>query len=180
MKNYTQKNIFSFLLTICLLSPAIQAAQICDSVSSKEILSLYEADQADRVDAAKKKIPWDAVWPRDRARLTKVKLLDSRGEICSADDFKYSAFIAQHGESFADSLMAVRFASVAKTLNPGSQVAKWIYAAAIDRLLIKAEGKQLYGTQMEPINGKLKSINMIKDAVSDEEKRQAGIVPEEK
>lgn len=84
------------------------------------------------------------------------------------------AMIFHHGTTLADYKKAIALAKKGMAL--GNKRAKWLYAAAIDRLLIKQGKKQKYGTQYQIKNGKW-ILYPVDPKVTDRERAQYGVIP---
>lgn len=82
---------------------------------------------------------------RGNARREKVKALLAAGELKTGEDFKEAAFIFQHGDNTDDCLFAHVLAMEA--VLKGSDEAKWIEAATLDRYLQSIGQPQVFGTQ---------------------------------
>lgn len=82
---------------------------------------------------------------RDIHRRREVRRIISGKKSLTPDDFYHVAFVFHHGPSKADSQHAVRLAQ--ESVKRGSKKAKWLYAATVDRLLIKNGKRQKFGTQ---------------------------------
>ena len=82
---------------------------------------------------------------RANARREKVRALLAAGELKTDEDFHEAAFILQHGENTADCLFAHVLAMEA--VLKGSDEAKWIEAATLDRYLQSIGQPQVFGTQ---------------------------------
>jgi len=110
---------------------------------NKAISKIFKADQADR----KRKNPeWEEITQRDTIRRKELtKILNNKTAKLSGEDYFMSAIVFQHGRSIKDSKTAIALAR--KGMKLGNERSKWIYAAAIDRLLMKQNKKQKYGTQ---------------------------------
>ncbi len=82
---------------------------------------------------------------RGNARREKVKALLAAGELKTGEDFQEAAFIYQHGNNTDDCLFAHVLAMEA--VLKGSDEAKWIEAATLDRYLQSIGQPQVFGTQ---------------------------------
>ena len=87
--------------------------------------------------------------------------------------------IFQHGARVADSRLAYSLAWISVTLDPLDDKARWLSAAAWDRMMMKQEQPQWYGTQFtrknENTNWKL--YDMAENAVTDEEREAMNVPP---
>ncbi|MBP9668844.1 MAG: hypothetical protein KBE09_00975 [Candidatus Pacebacteria bacterium] len=109
---------------------------------NRTLRALYEADQSDR---KHKTIDWRHVGRRDELRQNKAKILLDNGLVCTAADYFHAAMIFQHAIELSGNAMAQKLAR--KSIALGDERAKWLYAAATDRLLMRKNKKQKYGTQ---------------------------------
>ncbi len=82
---------------------------------------------------------------RGKARQTKVRALLAAGELKTGEDFHEAAFIFQHGNNSEDCLFAHVLAMGA--VLKGSDEAKWVEAATLDRYLQSIGQPQVFGTQ---------------------------------
>lgn len=113
-----------------------------DPRSNAEMLALFDADQA-----ALTLGPFDrqhlVVEGAERRRATR-RLLDA-GALRSGEDFRWAAFLFQHGSTPRDFLLAHTLAMVA--VAKGDRDALWISTATLDRYLQHVHQPQIYGTQ---------------------------------
>lgn len=119
-----------------------------------ELLSLFEADQADR---RVENIDWNAVSARDTKRLARVRALLAAGAAKEADDFYHAAMVFQHGETADDFRLAWDNARIAYEKGGGKQAA-WLACAAEDRWLQRTGKPQVWGTQFMGVPGKGTSV----------------------
>ncbi|HWL86403.1 MAG TPA: hypothetical protein VNO21_11405, partial [Polyangiaceae bacterium] len=117
-----------------------------------ELRQIYREDQEDRK-ASPDKIDWSVVGPRDAVRFARVKQLEARGQLRSADDDYHAAMIMQHGESETSYADAYRLSYRAVTLDPTFVKARWLAAASLDRYFMSRTELQLYGTQYKNLVG---------------------------
>lgn len=82
---------------------------------------------------------------RGSGRREKVKALLAAGELKTGEDFQEAAFIFQHGNNTDDCLFAHILAMEA--VPKGSDEAKWVEAATLDRYLQSIGQPQVFGTQ---------------------------------
>lgn len=82
---------------------------------------------------------------RGNARRVKVKALLAAGELKTGEDFHEAAFIFQHADNTDNCLFAHILAMEA--VLKGSDEAKWIEAATLDRYLQSIGQPQVFGTQ---------------------------------
>jgi hypothetical protein len=146
-----------------------------ERAQNPELLTLYEADQADRA-LPPERIDWRVVGPRDAQRLARVKQLVRTGGLHSADDFFHAAMVLQHGPLPDDTDEARRLALRAVELDPAQEQAKWLAAAALDRSLMRRGKPQRFGTQFLIVDGKWQ-LYQVDPAVSDEERERWNVPP---
>ena len=157
-----------------------------DAEVHARVLELYEADQADRevweANEAKGEgyendsSAWSEIERRDRERATEVLGYLEQGLISEAEAFYGAAMVFQHGSCVAHIELANRLAERAVQL--GSQEAKWLYAASLDRYLTRTGEKQLYGTQFISEDGGCTYELMPFDkSVTDEERAHYDVPP---
>jgi hypothetical protein len=109
-----------------------------------ELLDLYEADQADR---RTKPIDWAVVEPRDTARRARVDAILAAGEAKVSADWYHAAMVYQHGPELDDTRRARELALKALEIEPVHEPARWLAAAAEDRILVREGKPQKWGTQ---------------------------------
>jgi len=109
---------------------------------NQRLQRLYDADQADR---STKMIDWIKVTKRDTARQQKVAVMLEKDQVKTARDYYNAAMIFQHAIEISGNTLAQRLAK--KSMDMGEQKAKWLYAATTDRILMRQNKKQKYGTQ---------------------------------
>lgn len=140
-----------------------------------ELEKMYLDDQEDRSHFEKDELSGEELVNRDSKRLKILKHMLQNNEIDLNEvwNLHYSALILHHSEERADNEMARDFAKNA--VDKGSSTSKWLFAATVDRLLIREGKKQKFGTQFQIINGK-KVYFPVDGSVSETEKTQFGIV----
>ena len=109
----------------------------------------------------------------------------AKGAIVTAEDFFNAALIMQHGETAEDYRLAYSLASISKTIDadsssftPAYKTAKWLTAAAWDRLMMNLNKPQWYGTQFTKPNGaaQWQFYQFDENAVTDEERFELGVM----
>lgn len=111
---------------------------------SAELARLYAEDQADRTPPSGE-IDWNAVAPRDAARLARIKTLCRSQALRTGRDYFHAAMILQHAHEPDDYLLAHELCVVAAS--QGVRQAKWLAAASEDRFLMSLNRPQRFGTQ---------------------------------
>jgi hypothetical protein len=140
-----------------------------------ELRALFEADQADRRAVAAKALTQPELNARDAERRQRLEIIAAAGNITSADDYYYAAYILQHGTLPEEFRRAHDFAAQAVTR--GSRPARWLFAATLDRWLVATGKPQQYGTQYVRIGTHGYAMYTVDPAVSDIERAQYDVPP---
>lgn len=134
---------------------------------NKLLKKLFDEDQNDR------RLNWNDpnilrdVNKRDEIRLESAhKILSSNSRLSSEDNY-HLAMILQHSEKKEDYKVANRLC--AKAMND-YQPAKWLYAATLDRFLMRSGRVQKYGTQFVKKGGKWTLWNVNKSTTDAQRK----------
>lgn len=133
-----------------------------------ELARLAAEDQDDRKPGAGE-IDWEGIAPRDRARVARVKEIVAAGGAKLPDDLYHAALVLQHGEEVAEFQMAHDLALRAAEADADLTSARWLAAAALDRLLVRSGKPQKYGTQMIREDGRW-VVAEVDPAVTDAER----------
>lgn len=123
---------------------AADVAMLSEAEVGDELARLFTEDQADRMAAV---IDWQAVNPRDKARLARVKQLYHGQKLQTGLDYFHAAMILQHSGAADSHLLAHEFCVVA--ISKGVEEAKWLAAASEDRFLTNSGRLQRFGTQYQ-------------------------------
>ena len=170
---------------VCLTSSVMTMpfAALADDVAKADnpvLAELYKADQDERnVDPSKvTTLDWNAIGARDSLRLAKAHDLLRSGVVRTSHDYLRAALLFQHGESADDFRLAYSLAWIASSLDGSNKEARWLSAAAWDRLLMKLGHPQWYGTQFDKASAESKwRIDPIDESVTDEERASFGVPP---
>lgn len=146
------KLLFLALSLACLFACESAATNETDTpteaIADNEELEEMEAeDQSDRMTQP---IDWSKVSVRDSVRLARTYEIYEAGEVNTAMDYRNAAMLFQHGSDSKASGMAV--AMMKKAIELDSTINKWLYAAAVDRDLMRRNEPQIYGTQYRKLN----------------------------
>jgi hypothetical protein len=117
-----------------------------DDAVSKKIQDIVDADQAARNVQDFSKVDWEKVSREDAERRTALLALIPNA--VSADDFANIALVFQHGDCIGHYMLANHFARLGAS---GSELARWLIAATLDRALMNTGRAQKYGTQYTSI-----------------------------
>lgn len=137
--------------------------------NNAELTRLYKDDQADRAAGSGAPVDWTAIEARDKARQERVHQILAAGGARSADDYFHAAMVFQHGDTDEEIAKAHELSLKAAELDPGHPSARWLAAAAKDRLLMRQGKPQLYGTQFRKVDGKW-ILHEVDPSVTDEER----------
>ncbi len=141
----------------------------------KTLAQLYEEDQADRRDPALLQ-DFDLIIKRDSVRRRLARVIVSKRKRLSSEEYYFLAMLYQHGSAVAHSRLAVRHAK--RACEMGYEKAKWLYAAAMDRLLSKQGKPQRYGTQFIKKDAKSKwELHPVDPVITDEERAKWNVPP---
>lgn len=159
------------------LPPAAEARPAeRQAANNAELQRIYEEDQADRAGGPNAKADWSAVEARDKARQERVHQILAEGGARTAADHFHAAMVFQHGDSDDEIAKAHELSLKAAELDPEHRVARWLAAAAKDRLLMRQGKPQLYGTQFKKVDGKW-VLHEVDPSVTDEERAKWGCPP---
>lgn len=159
------------IITLCctFLGPIAWAGD------SPRLRELFEQDQSDRM-VAPGKSDWLVISQRDTERRGAVLDLIRSGSLTTANDFYHAAMVFQHGNSAEDISLAYSLATVATRFEPTHRSARWLTAAAWDRLLMRNNKPQWYGTQFtKGPSGKWELYPVDEAAVTDAERERLGV-----
>lgn len=132
MLRITLMSALLFLLAGCASAERISATPPAPQ-DHPRLLQIHAADQAAR---ATQPIDWDRVAAMDAAHREEALALLRAGEVRTANDLYHAAMVMQHGSETADYQLAFSLARLAMTLDPSSKRARWLSAAAWDRILM--------------------------------------------
>ena len=160
---------FRALILIILAS----LSTVAFAQNSAELATMFAADQAAR---RGENIDWAVVSAQDAERRDAVMAILNAGGIRTAQDYYNAAMIFQHGDSEDDIRLAHSFATIAAS-SGNTSAANWLKAASWDRLMLRYEQPQWYGTQyVRDESGRWVLYEVHPDAVTDEQ-RAAWSVP---
>jgi hypothetical protein len=115
-----------------------------DPAVSRRIKELFDLDQA-RESTARQGKSWTLISAEDRERQKEILNYLQKGQINSAEDLYHAAMIFQHGNCAEHYKLANQLSEMA--VSKGSSPAKWLYAATLDRYLMREGKPQKFGTQ---------------------------------
>lgn len=154
--------------------PSIDGLQVSVDVSgvqadiavSKKIQDIVDADQAARQIEDFSKVDWAQVSRDDTER--RRALLALIPKAVSATDFANIALVFQHGDCIPHYMLANHFARLGTS---GSELARWLVAATLDRALMGIGRAQKYGTQYTSIGStECFALYVVDPSTTDEER----------
>jgi hypothetical protein len=164
-------------LFICSLFFFVLNVSAAEDTNSINLDKIYLSDQQDRQGDASK-FDWDKILDRDSVRREQVIVLLRNGQIRTAKEYWQAAMIFQHGETTEQYKMAYVLTQLATLLDPEMKSAKWLSAAAWDRIMLSVKQPQWYGTQFQQSStGKWELCEINPKIVTDEERVQANLEP---
>lgn len=142
---------------------------------SKEIATLYRADQAERCPHPAHGTPaYRALRERDAARRARVReILRGKKALTRLSRYR-AAMILQHGDEIEDIALAHTLARAAA--DAGYAPARWLAAASLDRWLMYQGKPQKYGTNIVP-DGKRQRVWDVDPATTDIERAEWDVPP---
>ncbi|MBM7131262.1 hypothetical protein [Dyella mobilis] len=165
-------SIFSLIIFLALWSQSIFAT----TADNQALAKLEQQDQADRMPGTGK-INWDVVAGKDAERKREVEKILADGGIRTARDYFNASIIFQHGEDLKDIEQAYAFAVTAVNMDDKNQQAKQLEADAWDRIMLKRNRPQWYGTQFikDQATGKYEMYQADASVISDAERQGMGL-----
>jgi hypothetical protein len=160
-------------------SPSIDGLQVpvdvtgvqADSVISKQIQDIVDADQAARNVEDFSKVDWAQISRDDTERRRALLVLIPKA--ISANDFANIALVFQHGDCIPQYMLANHFARLGAA---GSKLARWLVAATLDRALMSNGRAQKYGTQYTSIGStECFALYVVDPRTTDEERVTLGV-----
>lgn len=137
---------------------------------SIELKQLYMADQAERSGGK-------VIYLNDIDRLNRVKEIESKGGLISAEDFYHAAMFYQHGGSSEDYLKAFQHSKRALEIKSNLNSAKWLKCAAEDRYLQSIGKPQVWGTQFKSLDNKVWTLEPFDPYSKTLEQRNECLLP---
>jgi len=163
------KMTFFCKVLIFILLPSTTFSQTTDNT---ELQKMYKEDQSSRMAS---NINWIELSKNDSIREKRVYELLNSGQVKTGKDYYNGAMIFQHGKDTIASGMAVKM--MKKALELDSTVNKWLYAAAVDRDLMRKGKPQIYGTQYVKMgqNAKFERYKIDATQVTDDQRKQYNV-----
>lgn len=141
----------------------------------KTLSSLFEEDQRDRYDPELLK-NFDIIAERDKERRKIAEGIVAKRKKISGEEYYFLGMLYQHGPALSHTRLAKRYARHA--IARGYDKAKWLYAAATDRLLVRQKKPQRYGTQFTRKDAQSKwKLHPVDSTITDEERAKWNVPP---
>ena len=146
---------------------------------NKRIYKIFLGDQKDhsgaRINNYYKKGNWKDLAEKGKKRQKEIlQILKNKKVVFMGQDYFMAGMIFQHGMTIEDSKKTIVLAK--KGADLGNDQAKWLYAAATDRLLIRQGKKQKFGTQYTKKNNKWR-LCPVDRKITDKERVKYNVVP---
>lgn len=142
---------------------------------NSRLSAIFKQDQQVRQESP---IDWAVVAVQDKAHRAEVLRLLKAGELRTANDHYHAAMVFQHGEDLDEIRLAFSLAQISVTLDPAHKQARWLSAAAWDRILMTKKVPQWYGTQYsQPTPGAPMELYKVDESVISDDERAAMNVP---
>jgi hypothetical protein len=142
---------FSHIVVTVLLSAPCSAAlssNAADKPADEVRLStMFDEDQADRVNLRMKKIDWATLLDKDEKRRLETKRMLAMGQVRTAHDFYCAALVFHHGQTGDDYRLATSMAWIAMTMEPANKDYAYLTASSWDRFMMEQGKSQWYGTK---------------------------------
>lgn len=149
----------------------IRFGPVQDPEVEQRLKALFEADQAAR---ATESIDWDSLKVEDAKRRAEVMKYLAEGKVVSGWSQYYAAMIFQHGTCPEHYRLANQLAE--KAMDQGVAPARWLYAATMDRFLLRQGKPQKYGTQYKLVDGQWE-LEPVDPATTNEERAKYDVPP---
>ena len=155
----------------CVLLAAFNAAAADNTL----LRDLFLADQAARQAEPDAGDVLTAT-PRDLERQEAALAQIAAGRLTTSADYFHAAVVFQHGATTENIALAYSLATIATRLQPTHPHAKFLTAAAWDRLMKRLGKPQWYGTQyVKGASGKYELYRIDEQAVTDEDRGRLGV-----
>jgi hypothetical protein len=168
--------IMTCVLSSCATLKTVESNGKATLMDNVELMSIREADQTDRTAGAN--IDWSMVGARDETRLARVRELLAAGSIRTARDYFNAALVAQHGRSVDDTRLAFALARISAAIDAKATSAPWLSAAAWDRIMMRKNLPQWYGTQYsrsKTAGAQWELYKIEETIVTDDERKQLNV-----
>ena len=163
-------------LALTFLMVALCQVPALASADHAKLAQLFADDQRDRRDGPEEtRCLFNGICDKER-QVAALEIIRS-GELRTANDFFHAATIFQHSRSPEDNALAHSLATIAAKIEPAHRGAKWLAAAAWDRMLMNRMMPQWYGTQITKrgIRDPWELYAIDEAAVTDEDRVRAGV-----
>jgi hypothetical protein len=146
-----------------------------DATINRELAEIFRADQADRQKPTEES-DWAQIAPRDHARAKRVDEILGTGGAKVAEDYYHAAMVFQHGDDVGAIEHAHELAMRAVKLDPTSKKARWLAAASEDRILVREDKLQKWGTQYSFRGGRW-VLEPVDPTVTDDQRADWNVPP---
>lgn len=144
--------------------------------NNHRLLELFEADQDAR---SSNDIDWKMVSTQDKARREEVLSIIAKDGLHTSEDYYHAAMVFQHGEKADEIRTAYSLAWLASVMDPNNDATRWLSAAAWDRIMMRENMPQWYGTQFYKASpdAPWELYKIDESVVTDEERARMKVPP---
>lgn len=161
-----------------LLAAILSTTALAGPTPSNPALERLKAEDQAARSGSMKDIDWDKLSVEDAERRIKVLEFLRQGTVRSAEDYCNAAMIFQHGETIDDIRLAYALATTSRALGPDEKRCRWLSAAAWDRILMRLNMPQWYGTQFtKSPTGQWELYKVDETAVTDKDRAELDVPP---
>lgn len=139
---------------------------------TKRLKEMFDEDQSAREPG---KEDWVMMAQNDRQHRIEVLGYLQMGQVIKPESLYYAALVFQHGNCLDHYGLARDLAE--RSMEGGHDRAGWLYAAAVDRYLVKTAQLQKYGTQQCRDGQGVGHVCPVDPQTTDEERSQLGVPP---
>ncbi|MDP3729355.1 MAG: hypothetical protein Q8R26_01180 [bacterium] len=137
----------------------------------KGLKKIFKEDQIDR----RGNLPSSKIIKRDFLRKQKVEKLLRSNNLKTGQDYYYAAMILHHSGKKKYTRKAIQL--LEKSIDLGYKKARWLYAAAFDRLLLLQGRKQRFGTQFKKEKNGLWKLYPVDNKTTDRDRITYNVPP---
>ena len=160
------RHALAFALLVALNAAAADNTRVRDLFLADQAARQAEPDAGDVLAATSKDLE------RQNAVLEQI----ASGALTTSADYFHAAVVFQHGATTENIALAYSLATIATRLQPAHPHAKFLTAAAWDRLMKRMGKPQWYGTQyMRGAGGTYELYRIDEQAVTDEDRARLGV-----
>jgi hypothetical protein len=173
-----------YLILILLLAISLAGVTLSKTpaklADNAQLSAMFDADQSERRDWHVKKIDSDTLFKNDEKRRSEAMRLLTTGQVRTAADFHYAAFLFHHGHTIDDYRLATSLAWIGMTIDPANKDFAYLTASTWDRFMMEQGKPQWYGTKCRheiDTSGKQELYPVDEKAVTDSDRARFDLKP---